>query len=132
MMSNQDTATQTATGKRQSLRIRYAYRIALAGKDSAGESFHEDARTEIVTRDGGLIVTSRSLSTSAHLQLTRGSSTAEVRIIGQVGLRNDEYLYGVQFSDPKLKEFWGVTFPVAAEDGVGRAVLQCSRCGGQQ
>jgi PilZ domain len=132
-MSKDDTATRTATGQRQSLRIRYAYRIRLTGKDSAGEGFNEDARTEIVTRDGGLIVTRQSLATSGHLQMSRGNNSAEVRIVGQVGLRNEEYLYGVQFTDPKVTEFWGVSFPPSSSDpGVGRAVLQCSRCGGQQ
>lgn len=131
-MSKEDSATQTAAAQRQSLRIRYAYPVHIAGKDSSGHEFSDDARTEIVTRDGGLIVTSQSLATSSHLKLTRGKNTAEVRIVGQVGLRDERYLYGVQFTEPDVQEFWGVIFPAAGADrGVARAVLQCSRCAGQ-
>jgi hypothetical protein len=64
--------------------------------------------------------------------MTRGRNSAEVRIVGQVGLRDEQYLYGVQFTDPNVQEFWGVAFPPpGADKGVARVVLQCSRCSGQ-
>lgn len=127
-----ENAAADAAGKRQSLRIRYAYKIRLAGKDSSGNKVDGDSRTEIVTRDGGLIVTPFSLATSAHLKISRGQKEADIRIVGQVGLRNDEYLYGVQFTDSSVQDFWGVTFPTEEDSGVGRVILQCSRCNGQQ
>ncbi len=118
--------------QRQSDRIRYAYRIRIAGIDSAGYQFEEDARTEVITRDGGMIVSGLSLNSGGHLKLTRGDQEVEARVVGQVGIRNEEYMYGVQFMNDS-RDFWPVKFPdVRASDGVGRGVLQCSRCNVQE
>jgi len=121
-----------AVGGRQSDRIRYAYRLRITGKDSSGIPFDEAGRTEVITRDGGLVVTTLSLVTGATIRMSRGLKSAEARIVGQCGLRDSEYLYGVQFTSAMAEPFWDVHFPATKLDGgVGKMVLQCSQCGRQ-
>jgi hypothetical protein len=118
--------------QRQSDRIRYAYRLRITGKDSSGIPFDEAGRTEVLTRDGGLVVTTLSLVTGTVMTMTRGLKVAEARIVGQCGLRGEEYLYGVQFLQSPTEPFWDVNFPaVDRESGVGKIVLQCAHCGRQ-
>jgi len=125
------TSTPSASG-RQSDRIRYAYRLRLTGKDSSGIPFDEAGRTDVITRDGGLVVTTLSLVTGTVIRMSRGLKSVEARIVGQCGLRGDEYLYGVQFTKSLNEPFWEVHFPSAKQEGaVGRMVLQCSQCARQ-
>jgi hypothetical protein len=134
-MDGKGTASGSAPGdqERQSDRIRYAYRLNIAGKDSSDISFNESSRTEIITRDGGLIVTGLSLATGHVIKLTRGEKSRGARIIGQVGIRGDEFLYGVQFVDPSADAFWDVHFPATNPDGsAGKSVLQCTKCTRQE
>ena len=134
-MDGKGTAPGSASGdqERQSDRIRYAYRVNIAGKDSSETSFDEPSKTEIVTRDGGLIVTGLSLATGSLIRISRGEKAQVARIIGQVGIRNEEFLYGVQFVDPSTNPFWDVHFPVPNLEGsVGKSVLQCTKCSRQE
>ncbi len=127
-----DGTPTPAMGGRQSDRIRYAYRLRITGKDSSGIPFDEAGRTEVITRDGGLVVTTLSLVTGTVIRMSRGLKSVEARIVGQCGLRGDEYLYGVQFTNPLTEPFWDVNFPATkSEDAVGKMVLQCSQCARQ-
>jgi hypothetical protein len=122
-----------AESLRQSDRIRYAYRLRLTGKDSHGIPFDESGRTDVITRDGGLVVTTLSLVTGTVLRLSRGLKAVQARIVGQCGLRGEEYLYGVQFTEALTEPFWDVVFPpMTSEGGVGKLVLQCSQCPRQE
>lgn len=121
------------TGQRQSDRIRYAYSIRILATDSSGLVVEEGARTDVITRDGGMLVTHLSLSTGVRILIKRGERQVEARIVGQCGIRNEENLFGFQFADPSLQDFWDVKFPPLVPDSVvGRAVLQCSRCSRQE
>ena len=128
-----DSTPSLSTGfQRQSDRIRYAYRLRITGKDSSGIPFDEAGRTEVITRDGGLVVTTLSLTTGTVICISRGLKSADARIVGQCGLRGDEYLYGVQFLNALTEPFWDVNFPPANTDGsVAKMVLQCSQCARQ-
>ncbi len=127
-------AVTGSSAERKSDRIRYAYRLRITGKDSSGVSFDEPARTEIITRDGGLMVATSLLVTGTVLRISRGAKVVEARVVGQCGLRGEEFLYGVEFVGAPVppEPFWDVNFPpVKAENSVGKMVLQCSRCSRQ-
>ena len=127
------SGAERATAQRSSDRIRYAYRLRITGKDSTGIPFDEAGRTQVITRDGGLILTTLSLVTGTVIRMSRGLKAAEARIVGQCGLQNEEYLYGVQFVNALTEPFWDVNFPqVRPEEGVGKLVLQCSQCARQE
>ncbi len=132
-MDSQGTATSPAfTGVRKSDRIRYGYSLRLIGTDQNGYEFEGDARTEVVTRDGGLLVTAFTLATGQKINLARADKKLEARVIGQCGIRDESNLYGFQFTEPAIG-FWDVKFPELTEgSGVARLVLQCSRCSRQE
>ncbi len=122
-----------AAAQRTSDRIRYAYRLRITGKDSNGIPFDESGRTQVITRDGGLILTTLSLVTGTQIRLSRGLKAVDARIVGQCGLQNEEYLYGVQFLNALTEPFWDVNFPnTMSEESVGRLVLQCAQCSRQE
>ena len=112
-------------------RIRYAFRVQVTGTDSSGYDFSQPVRTEIVTRDGGLIICPMVLNVGDVINLMRGEKRVNARIVGQVGIRKEEQLYGLQFleSDPS---FWGVKFADLNQEAAGRAVLECGACTMQQ
>lgn len=125
--------TETVQPSRQSDRIRYAFRLRIAGLDSALRQYLEQAYTEVVTRDGGLIVAPVSLVAGAELILERDQRKARARVVGQVGIRNEYFLYGIQFTEPGAEDFWGINFPSASSTSdAGRTVLQCTKCGRQE
>jgi len=127
-----DSTPSPSVTQRQSDRIRYAYRLRITGKDSSGLPFDEAGRTEVITRDGGLVVPTLSLITGTVIRISRGLKSADARIVGQCGLRGEEYLYGVQFLNALTEPFWDVNFPPANPEGsVAKMVLQCSRTGRQ-
>lgn len=126
------TTALSSGGQRRSDRIRYAYRLRITGKDSSGIPFDEAGRTEVLTRDGGLVVTTLSLVTGTQIRISRGLKSVDARIVGQCGLRGEEYLYGVQFVSALTEPFWDVHFPHSvAESGIAKMVLQCSQCARQ-
>jgi hypothetical protein len=108
-------------------RVRYAYRVRLIGTDSSGVAFEDEVRTELVTRDGALVVSSRSLAGDAVVFMRRESKVMQARVLGQVGLRQDEYLYGMVFCGSYVAGFWDVTFPEKPTRKRQRQ-LECSRC----
>jgi PilZ domain-containing protein len=132
-MDDTQSSGARSVSQRTSDRIRYAYRLRITGRDSSGIPFDEAGRTQVITRDGGLLLTSLSLMTGAVIRLSRGLKAADARIVGQCGLQNEEYLYGVQFVNPLTEPFWDVNFPQAMpEGGVGKLVLQCAQCSRQE
>jgi hypothetical protein len=124
-----DNPTTSGAAQRNSDRIRYAYRLRITGQDSSKLPFDEAGRTQVITRDGGLIATTLSLATGAVIRLSRGLKAVDARVVGQCGLQNEEYLYGVQFVSALTEPFWDVNFPEPSpERSVGKMVLQCSHC----
>jgi hypothetical protein len=120
-------ANETNPAEKAGDRIRYAFRVQVTGTDSSGYDFSEPVRTEIVTRDGGLIVCPMVLNVGDVVHLMRGEINIQARIVGQVGLLKDEQLYGVQFLEP-YTDFWGIKFAGQALDAAGRAMLECGAC----
>ncbi len=108
-------------------RVRYAFRVHITGCDSSGYDFSQPVRTEVVTRDGGLIVCSMTLTVGDVINLMRGEKSVDARVVGQVGLLKDEQLYGIQFLEP-APDFWGINFGMSQQDAAGRAVLECGAC----
>lgn len=129
MENGYGTTISAVIGSRQSDRIRYVHNIVLSGSDAMGNHIDEEARTEVITRDGGLLVCSVLLDTGSRLKVSRNGKSTGARIIGQVGIHMEEYRYGFQFTDPLVENFWDVNFPpYRAEDSIGKLVLKCSRC----
>lgn len=112
-------------------RIRYAFRVQVTGTDSSGYDFSQPVRTEIVTRDGGLIICPMVMNVGDIVNLMRGEKRLSARIVGQVGIRKEEQLYGIQFLEPD-PSFWGIKFAEQNLDAAGRAVLECGACSMQQ
>jgi hypothetical protein len=116
---------------RKSDRIRYSFTIEINGSDSSGQHFSQTAKTQIVTRDGGVLLCPLSLNVGNIIGVTRAGQRNHARIVGQVGLLNEEQLYGFQFLEPS-PEFWGIQFAEPSLDSAGRAVLECSACAQQR
>jgi hypothetical protein len=112
-------------------RVRYAYRIRLIGTDTSGIAFEDEVKTELVTRDGALLVSGRSLPTDATMFMRRDGRLVQARVLGQVGLRQDEYLYGMLFVGSQEGNFWDVVFPDRSLRDTPPKLLECSRCSRQ-
>jgi hypothetical protein len=127
--------TQAASGnpleQRKSDRIRYAFLVQITGTDSAGAEFCKPVHTEVVTRDGGLIVCPVTLSIGDVIGLMRNDRRIQARIVGQVGLKEQQNLFGIQFLDAAT-DFWGIRFSEPIHDAAGRAVLECNACSTQK
>jgi hypothetical protein len=114
---------------RASHRVHYAIRLEISGADSRGRPFTEQARTEVITRDGGLMICGASLPSGIHVELRHGDKVASARIVGAMGIRGEEIAYGIAFVNTSGLSFWGMEFPDAGPPaGVGRTVLECGRC----
>jgi hypothetical protein len=122
-------AAASKAENRSSHRVHYAIRVSIAGIDTSGRKFTEQARTEVITRDGGLMICGVSLPTGSQIRLLHGPNVANARIVGAMGIRDEEIAYGIAFLDTSGAAFWRVEFPPAGpEGGVGRTVLECGRC----
>jgi len=117
--------------QRSSDRVRYAFRVHITGTDSSGYDFSQPVRTEVVTRDGGLIVSPMVMNVGDIISLMRHEKQTRARIVGQIGLLKEEQLYGIQFLEP-VPDFWGIRFAEQGMDAAGRAVLECGACSMQQ
>jgi hypothetical protein len=124
-------ANQPRSDQRSSDRVRYAFRVQITGTDSSGYDFSQPVRTEVVTRDGGLIVCPMVMNVGDVINLMRNEKQTRARIVGQVGLLKEEQLYGIQFLEP-IPDFWGIRFAEQGMEAAGRAVLECGVCTMQQ
>lgn len=118
-------------GVRRSSRIPRVMAILLVGSDMEGKMFSEETNTVLLSRHGAGIVSHYKLSPEQELILRRLDSNkeAEIRIVGQIGVEEDVYTYGVAFLD-STENFWGIKFPPAseAEQEARFAHLECSSC----
>ena len=132
-LDDRDLASPQLSGpdQRNSDRIRYAFRVHVTGTDSTGYDFSQPMRSEVVTRDGGLLVCPLVLNVGDVINLMRGEKQVNARIVGQVGLVGGEHLYGIRFLEP-ASEFWGIKFAERRMEAAGRAVLECGACTTQQ
>ena len=125
------SATMPPEGVRRSSRIPRAISILLVGSDIEGKIFSEETNTVLLSRHGAGIVSYYKLSAEQELILRRldTNKEAEVRVVGQIGVEDDIYTYGVAFLD-STENFWGIKFPPASEDErqARFAYLECSSC----
>lgn len=122
-----EASAPARTNQRASDRIRYAFRVHITGCDSSGYDFSQPVRTEVVTRDGGLLVCPMVLTVGDIINLMRGEKAVDARVVGQVGLLKEEQLYGIQFIEPS-PDFWGINFGFNQQEAAGRVVLECGAC----
>jgi hypothetical protein len=129
-MQNDEGAAISKTGEqRTGYRVHCALPLRVSGTDGKGEPFSVAARTEIVTRDGGLIVSSVSLAPGAQVTLHNGDKQAPARIVAVLRVMDAETAYGVAFVAPITPGFWGIRLSdTRAMPAVGRTVLECSLC----
>jgi len=116
---------------RRSARISKEVLVILSGSDAAGRQFAERTRTLVLSRHGASVISHYKLipEQETFLRIVSTSREVEVRICGQIGERQDGYIYGVAFLDTSI-DFWGVEFPAAqapAKD-LQRVTLECSAC----
>ena len=118
-------------GMRRSSRVPRVIGILLVGSDTEGKVFSEETNTVLLSRHGAGIVSHYKLSPEQELILRRldTNKETEIRIVGQIGVEDGLYTYGVSFLD-STDNFWGIKFPPASEaEQMDRfAHLECSSC----
>ena len=118
-------------GVRRSSRIPKEIAILLTGSDIEGKVFSEQTKTVLLSRHGAGIVSRYKLSAEQELILRRVDTNkeTEVRLVGQIGVEDEVYTYGVAFLD-SANNFWGIEFPKpSAEEQQTRVVLlECGSC----
>ncbi len=117
--------------RRRSSRIPKQLAIFLIGSDIEGRIFSEETKTVVLSRHGAGITSEHKLSAEQEIIIRCVDSGKEVeaRVVGQIGLQDKTYIYGVAFLDLTL-DFWGLDFGelTEAEKEASRALLQCSSC----
>src|SRR4051812_25594340 len=97
-MNALNTVFTSATTQLQARgRVRFACLVRLSGTDPSGSAFEDEVRTEVLTPDGALFISTRSLATGSEVAITRDDKRARARVLGQVGLSQDEEIYALQF-----------------------------------
>ncbi len=120
---------------RRSNRIDAEIPIVLIGSDTEGRSFLEHTRTILISRHGAGIVSQYKLSPEQELLIRDQDSDkeADIRVIGQIGVQSELYIYGVAFLEAHTN-FWGREFSSlnTSENQASPLTLECSRCGSQE
>ena len=129
-MESKEGACAARTGEQRSgYRVHCALPLHISGTDAQGKQFSSTARSEIITRDGGLIVCSVPVVPGAKVTLHAGERQVRARIVAAVRVMADATAYGVAFLETPVPDFWGIHVSnAAAEPALGRTVLECSMC----
>lgn len=118
-------------GVRRSSRIPKAIAILLTGSDIEGKVFSEQTKTVLLSRHGAGIVSRYKLSAEQEVILRRldTNKETEVRLVGQIGVEDEVYTYGVAFLD-STSNFWDINFPKPSEEEQKTRVvlLECGSC----
>jgi PilZ domain len=116
-----------AVDRRIHLRLRLP--VEVSGIDLAGQNFIEKTNTLLVAPSGAIIESSRSLGPDQEVAVRRGRRESLARVLGQAGLSEGKYVYGISFIQSDAA-FWGVCFPNASGDGpkAESAFIECGRC----
>jgi hypothetical protein len=117
------------SGVRRSSRIKEEIPITLIGSDTEGKVFLEHTHTILISLHGAGVVSQYKLSPEQEMliRLQDCDKEAEVRVIGQIGVQLDSYVYGVAFLHPHLN-FWGREFMHLIDSQTNRLTLECSGC----
>lgn len=121
----------STTGMRRSGRVSKEVPVILSGADAAGRQFSERTRTLVLSLHGASVICHHKLipEQEAYLRVLSNNCEVEVRICGQIGEREDGYIYGVAFADPEV-DFWHMEFPPtqALPSDLIPVTLECSGC----
>lgn len=120
-----------AAGVRRSGRVSKEIPIILSGDDTEGRQFSETTKTLVLSRHGASVLSQRKLipEQEVFLRPVAAGQEIEVRICGEIGKREDGYIYGVAFVDPSV-DFWGIEFPPGERlaNDLARVTLECTGC----
>jgi len=113
--------------RRIHLRLRIPTEIS--GTDLCGQDFVESTSTVLVAPSGAIVECTRALGPDQEVSLKVGKKEALARVLGQAGLSESKYVYGVSFLKPDAS-FWGVCFPAnaGAEHRLSANLIECGRC----
>ena len=117
------------SGVRRSGRIKEEIPITLIGSDTEGKVFLERTHTTLISLHGAGVVSQYKLSPEQEMliRLQDCDIEAEVRVIGQIGVQLDSFVYGVAFLQPHLN-FWKREFTQLIDSQTNHTTLECSRC----
>jgi hypothetical protein len=117
------------SGVRRSSRIKEEIPITLIGSDTEGKVFLEHTHTTLISLHGAGVVSRYKLSPEQEMliRLQDCDKEAEVRVIGQIGVQSDSFVYGVTFLQSHLN-FWGREFTQLINSQTDFSTLECSRC----
>jgi hypothetical protein len=126
-----DSTQASATGVRRSGRVSKEIPIVLSGGDASGRQFSERTRTLVVSLHGASVICHHKLipEQEAYLRVISNNREIEVRVCGEIGEREDGYIYGVAFADVS-SDFWKIEFPPAEAlpKDLIPVTLECSGC----
>jgi hypothetical protein len=118
-------------GLRRSGRIPKQIAIILSGSDTEGKGFSEETKTLVLSRHGASILSQHKLvpEQEMFIRCLDTNKEGEVRLVGEIGQREDGYIYGMAFVDPKIN-FWSMEFPppTTPEKAPSSIWLECSGC----
>ena len=124
-----------AINSRRSDRVYLDFPIQGIGTDTEGRPFDEEGRTIAISRNGAVIVLNRKLAEGQELTIRRLGTRreAKVRVVGLIGGRGNEFVYGTMLLDPAMN-LWNVEFPrlTGAEKPLARMLLLCGGCSSQE
>ena len=116
---------------RRSDRVYLDFPIQGIGTDTEGSSFDEEGRTIAISRNGAVIVLNRKLAGGQELTIRclGTDREAKVRVVGLIGGRGSEFVYGTMLLDPAT-DLWNVKFPrlTGAKKPLARMLLLCGAC----
>jgi PilZ domain len=119
-------------GVRRSNRIEEEIPITLIGSDTEGKLFLEHTHTILISRHGAGVVSKYKLSPEQEIliRLQHSDREEDVRVIGQIGVHSDAFVYGVAFLQSH-SNFWGREFAplTGSESAASSLTLECARCG---
>lgn len=122
-------------GVRRSSRIEEAVPITLIGSDTEGKLFLEHTHTILISRHGAGVVSKYKLSPEQEvlIRLQDSDKEEDVRVIGQIGVHSDSFVYGVAFLQADTN-FWGREFaPLTGSESTAPCLtLECVRCGSRE
>jgi hypothetical protein len=122
-------------GVRRSSRIEEEVPITLIGSDTEGKLFLEHTHTILISQHGAGVVSKYKLSPEQEIliRLQDSAKEEEVRVIGQIAVHLDSYVYGVAFLQSDAN-FWGREFrPLTeSENKAPSLTLECARCGSRE
>jgi hypothetical protein len=119
---------------RRSDRVSLTLQLKVSGKDGEGKEFSDASSTLLINQHGAVILLARDLPAEHRIHIQRQSPQeshrrADARVVGQFGMQNGDFVYGVELLDPQI-DLWGVEFPSIAQsnEAVARMLLECSHC----